>query len=274
MQHIPSTNLKGSVTNANRVDAYLVNSFGSNDSGYGESSSLFSSNASTPCSSPVKKHPHLDIREVNNDVNRNNGERRRDQVHLPFAPFHAEDDEISSEDFLNSFAGQGDEQQRQTVSHEDRRSQGNYPDMIPSYEHHQGCKPFTISWSPFPDLVPSRGPYYQDDEEDDEDLYDFEKSLNHFDGNEGGLVPASLHESHNWSKLGAQLCDIANRFETTFYEPSTDQQRAVYQAFQRIRLSCILANGRHTDNTLSGLAKTICRQFLLSSIWILLKKVL
>jgi hypothetical protein len=140
--------------------------------------------------------------------------------------------------------------------------------MIPDEGRHQGCKPFTITWSPFPDLVPSHG---NDDDDFDDEMFDLEKSLDDSDGDggDGGLVAV-----HNWSKVGAQLCDIAHRFETTFYEPANDRQRAVYEAFQRIRLSCMFANGRHMDNSLSGLARTICRQFLLSSIWILLRKVL
>lgn len=253
LRHAQHWMAKGSSSNNNRVEpsSLLDHSFGSNDSGFEESSSMFSSAASSPCSSPVKKHPHLDLHEVSNELNWNG----RRQVHVSHM---REDDELSSQEFLNTFAHRRGQNEAPV---------NNYPDMIPhESHHHSGCKPFTITWSPFPDLVPSHGP-----QDDDDEMFDLEKSLDDVDGDggDGGLVAV-----HDWSKLGAQLCDIAHRFETTFYEPSTDQQRAVYEAFQRIRLSCMFANGRHMENSLSGLARTICRQFLLSSIWILLRKVL
>ena len=98
-----------------------------------------------------------------------------------------------------------------------------------------------------------------------------DKGVDDVDGYDGSRVLSNVG-GVDWYKLGAQLSSIANTFESTFYKPANDEQKAVYEAFQRIKMSSSLFI--EGENSLSGFAKMVCRQVLLSSIWILLKKVL
>jgi hypothetical protein len=159
----------------------------------------------------------------------------------------------------------------------------NYPDMIPT----SPCKPSinncnnnnnnNTTWSSnYPDLIPNSvcDPMLDSDTEDDQDEEEVDKGVDDVDGGDDGhpLLVAGV----DWAKLGSQLCSIASAFESTFYEPANPEQKAIYDAFQRIQNSSSSeVDGRiRRENSLSGFAKTICRQVLLSSIWILLKKVL
>ena len=156
----------------------------------------------------------------------------------------------------------------------------NYPDMIPS----SPCKPNNNNnnntWSSnYPDLIPnsvcdSMLDSDPDDDDDQEEEEEVDKGVDDVDG--GDDEHPLLVGGVDWAKLGNQLCSIASAFESTFYEPATQEQKAIYETFQRIRNS---SNSEvdgpiRRENSLSGFAKTICRQVLLSSIWILLKKVL
>ena len=160
----------------------------------------------------------------------------------------------------------------------DSVSHRNYPDMIPN-EYPTTCKPIynnnndsTFS-SHYPDLIPSYNHHMVESDDEVEE----EKGFDDVDGGDDvdGRLQLTNVGGVNWSKLGSQLCQIASAFESTFYEPATDDQKAIYAAFQRIKSSASHDEvDSSEENSLSGLAKTICRQVLLSSIWILLKKVL
>ena len=74
----------------------------------------------------------------------------------------------------------------------------------------------------------------------------------------------------NWTNLGHQLTEIASAFEVSYAPAMTPTQRIVYQEYRKLKAKS-LALSREEKN-LMGLAKTVCRQMLLSSIWILMKK--
>ena len=161
--------------------------------------------------------------------------------------------------------------ERFTADVSSRRHFNNYPDMIP--DDYDSCKPInnnSSNWSSnYPDLISNGNHHHrQDDSEEEEEE---EKGYDDVDGGDDSRLLNNVG-GVDWSKLGSQLCSIASSFESTFYKPVTDEQKAIYEAFQRIKMSS--SHFLDRDNSLSGLAKTICRQVLLSSIWILLKKVL
>lgn len=76
----------------------------------------------------------------------------------------------------------------------------------------------------------------------------------------------------NWHNLGHQLTEIASAFEVTYAPVMNEQQRQMYQVYRELKLKTLAISRR--DSSMIGLAKTICRQVLLSSIWILLKKIM
>jgi hypothetical protein len=152
----------------------------------------------------------------------------------------------------------------------------NYPDMISDCKVELGGgNDDNAVWpsSQFPDLIssPSHLRRRFDDTDDDEEE-ETDKGYDDVDGGHDDSRVLSNVGGVDWCKLGAQLSSIATSFESTFYKPATAEQKAVYEAFQRIKLSSSLfVDG---ENSMSGFAKMVCRQVLLSSIWILLKKVL
>ena len=82
-----------------------------------------------------------------------------------------------------------------------------------------------------------------------------------------------MNKGINWHNLGNQLCQIASAFEVS-YAPTfeSEQQRQIYQVYRDLKLKSLALSRR--DKTMVGLAKTICRQVLLSTIWTLLKKIM
>jgi hypothetical protein len=191
---------------------------------------------------------------------------RVEQVHSPAKPdTHGKRQRLmssgyESDDSCHSFG---------FVNSDIPRYHSSRPDLLPE----DLCFPAEGSTSNYPDLIASpRHHGYRPGDDDDEDEVD-SKGYDDVDGGGDESRVLSPVGGVDWTKLGAQLCSIANTFESTFYRPATAEQKAVYEAFQRIRMS---STGLFVDrdSSLSGLAKMVCRQVLLSSIWILLKKVL
>ena len=81
-----------------------------------------------------------------------------------------------------------------------------------------------------------------------------------------------VNKGINWHNLGNQLCEIASAFEVTYAPAMTEQQRQIYGVYRDLKLKSLALSRR--DKTMVGLAKTICRQVLLSTIWTLLKKIM
>ena len=102
-------------------------------------------------------------------------------------------------------------------------------------------------------------------EDSDEDDYQSLLQKNHDDYRD----PKSV----NWIKLGHQLTEIASAFEVSYeVKNKTPQQQEIFQIYRDLKNRSLALNRQ--DQTLVGLAKTICRQVLLSTIWILLKKIM
>lgn len=93
---------------------------------------------------------------------------------------------------------------------------------------------------------------YQSDEED-EDEEDCKKAV-------------------NWHNLGNQLCQIASAFEVTYEHRMSRKQKEIYSMYRDLKLKSLALSRQ--DTTMSGLAKTICRHVLLSTIWLLIKKIM
>ncbi len=81
-----------------------------------------------------------------------------------------------------------------------------------------------------------------------------------------------VYRGVDWAKLGSQLCEIASAFEVTYSPLQNDHQRELYRVYTQLKLRTLVNSRR--DESAIGLAKTVCRQVLLSTIWILLKKIL
>lgn len=140
-----------------------------------------------------------------------------------------------------------------------------YPDLIPTNDN-SNCSKY------YPDLLERNhntssssslnvSSLYQDSDEEDE--FDCRKEENDSCADKTGV---------DWQRLGNQLCEIASAFEVSYAPALNDHQKQVYEIYRRLRLYTL--SRRNQDNTVVGLAKNICRQVLLSSIWILLKKVI
>ena len=211
-----------------------------------------SSSCSTPCQSPVKSSPSSS------------------QVKRQRLMSESSDDEFPAHEFTSSLRRRRDHHDRHIASQ-------NYPDMIPldeEWKMETGSISFIRPSSQFPDLISSplhlhHNQHQSPDDTDEEEEVD--KGFDDVDGHDDSRVLSNVG-GVDWYKLGAQLSTIATAFESTFYKPATEEQKAVYEAFQRIKMSSSLfIDG---ENSMSGFAKLVCRQVLLSSIWILLKKVL
>ena len=83
-----------------------------------------------------------------------------------------------------------------------------------------------------------------------------------------------VNKGINWHNLGNQLCEIASAFEVSYapYANMTEQQRHIYQVYKDLKIKSLALSRR--DKTMVGLARTICRQLLLSTIWTLLRKIM
>ncbi len=111
----------------------------------------------------------------------------------------------------------------------------------------------------------------EDSLSDSEDTVDFCKTPTNININESNNNEL-VYDGINWGKVGHQLCEIASAFEVNYSPLQNEHQRELYRVYTQMK-SRSLANSR-TDESMSGLAKTVCRQVLLSTIWILLKKIL
>lgn len=236
--HVPVTPVRPSSQDFVRPDVIPRGEDVSTQSTYSMVTSDVESACSSPFQSPVKSQSHEQVK------------RQR----LMSSSEDDEDDCRTHERFTANISS---------------RNFNNYPDMIP--DDYDSCKPINNNnrWSSnYPDLISTNHHHHhQDDSEEEEE----EKGYDDVDGGDDSRLLNNVG-GVDWSKLGSQLCSIASSFESTFYKPVTEEQKAIYEAFQRIKMSSSQFLDR--DNSLSGLAKTICRQVLLSSIWILLKKVL
>ena len=84
----------------------------------------------------------------------------------------------------------------------------------------------------------------------------------------------------SWGAVGLQLCQIASAFEAGLCSPSDERQRRMFLSYQAIKLRALrrdmkVANAASLEEgSESHFAKSVCRQILLSGIWLLIKKVL
>ena len=84
----------------------------------------------------------------------------------------------------------------------------------------------------------------------------------------------------SWGAVGLQLCQIASAFEIGFCSASDERQRRMFLTYQAIKLRALrrdmkVANAASCgEGSESHLTKSVCRQILLSGIWLLIKKVL
>ena len=190
------------------------------------------------------------------------------------------------------------QQQSDKVNHE---PSFNYPDLIPTIEEEDepdfcksGFVPDLISGSPGSpgspgrdDLLNNKFSHYQKRSVstssdyyslDGSQLEDYQSALLEEDDescdklNEKCDDNSLIFKGVNWRNLGDQLCEIASAFEVTYAPAMNDQQRQVYQIYRDLKLRTLAVNRR--DHSMIGLSKTICTQVLLSTIWILLKKIM
>ena len=148
--------------------------------------------------------------------------------------------------------------------------------------------------SSLPDIVPNANSKCKEqmivsqdeDEDDDDDEGDGgeEEDFDEPDGKLGGetcLLKQCLAVpplSSPWSAVGFQLCQIASAFEVGLCSPSDERQRRLFLAYQDIKLRTLQRDLKVAKAKDSGgeshFAKSVCRQILLSGIWLLVKKVL
>ena len=117
-------------------------------------------------------------------------------------------------------------------------------------------------------------------EDDQSSEGDFENSEHDFsnlediDETDSSNEKCYVNKGINWHNLGNQLCEIASAFEVSYapYANMTEQQRHIYQVYKDLKIKSLALSRR--DKTMVGLARTICRQLLLSTIWTLLRKIM
>ena len=84
----------------------------------------------------------------------------------------------------------------------------------------------------------------------------------------------------SWGAVGLQLCQIASVFEVGLCSPSDARQRRMFLSYQAIKLRALRRDMKVANAASCGggseshFAKSVCRQILLSGIWLLIKKVL
>ena len=145
-----------------------------------------------------------------------------------------------------------------------------YPDLVPGYENRITREDLELKLS---HQQRSRKRYSQSsdyfslDGSQMEDIQEFE-DYDEDDQDQDNLK--MIYKGVNWHNLGHQLTEIASAFEVNYAPAMTPTQRLVYQEYRKLKAKS-LALSREEKN-LMGLAKTVCRQMLLSSIWILMKK--
>lgn len=109
-------------------------------------------------------------------------------------------------------------------------------------------------------------------EEEDDQYRDLNQSFEKMDLENSRSQDFDDLKGINWSNLGNQLCEIASAFEVTYSPNLNENQRELYSVYRDLKVKTLALSRR--DSSMTGLAKTICRQVLLSSIWILLKKIM
>ena len=122
--------------------------------------------------------------------------------------------------------------------------------------------------NPLPDLVP----HHDDDDDDLDDLLSEKMSKSASSIITSDILISS--SSSSWRELGSQLCQLASAFELSFAGPENERQREIFKVYQRIKLKALKDGEEDCKRSDFGVAKSLCKQILLSSIWILLKKVI
>lgn len=74
-----------------------------------------------------------------------------------------------------------------------------------------------------------------------------------------------------WHRVGFQLCEIASAFEVHF-APSNPSHLKLFHAYRRMKLSLLRRDKKRCRG--SGGGGSICRQIVLSGVWMLLKQIL
>ena len=141
------------------------------------------------------------------------------------------------------------------------------PDFVPGYENRLTREDLEIKLSHQNKRYSTSSDYFSLDGSQMEDIQEYlDEEENDPDD------PKMVHKGVNWHNLGQQLTEIASAFEVSYAPAMSPTQRIVYQEYQKLKIKSLALS--RNDKTMMGLAKTICRQMLLSSIWILLKKIL
>ena len=165
--------------------------------------------------------------------------------------------------------------ERATVEGKDHCS--SLPDIVPaehSREADSECKEQMIANQ------------YEDDDDDEEDGEEEEEEdedeVDEVDG-KMGVETCLLKQcfavpplNSPWSAVGFQLCQIASAFEVGLCSPSDERQRRIFLAYRDIKLRTFQRDLKLAKDSggESHFAKSLCRQILLSGIWLLVKKVL
>ena len=79
-----------------------------------------------------------------------------------------------------------------------------------------------------------------------------------------------------WHRVGLELCEIASSFESRLVNISsqmTSSQRQVFNAYRRMKLSLLRRDKRQRVCGRSP-GTSICRQIVLSGVWLLLKQIM
>ena len=145
-----------------------------------------------------------------------------------------------------------------------------YPDLVPGYENRITREDLEIKLShqqSRKQRYSTSSDYFSLEGSQMEDIQEFEDD---HDQDQDDQDLKMIYKGVNWHNLGHQLTEIASAFEVNYAPAMTPTQRLVYQEYRKLKAKS-LALSREEKN-LMGLAKTVCRHMLLSSIWILMKK--
>ena len=170
---------------------------------------------------------------------------------------------------------------------------GFLPDFVPGYEQSQKITREDLEikvqrvqrerskrFSTSSDYFSLDGSLELEDDQSSERDFSFENSEHDFsnlediDEADSSNEKCYVNKGINWHNLGNQLCEIASAFEVSYapYANMTQQQRHIYQVYKDLKIKSLALSRR--DKTMVGLARTICRQLLLSTIWTLLRKIM
>ena len=165
------------------------------------------------------------------------------------------------------------------ASAEGRDDCSSLPDIVPADQGREECS--TIKDQMF--MIQNE--VMDEDEDDDDDEEEEEEEEEEYEDEPDGKLRGETHLlkkcfaatplSSPWGAVGFQLCQIASAFEVGLCSPSDERQRRIFLAYQDIKLRTLQRDMRVVGDSAgeSHFAKSVCRQILLSGIWLLVKRV-